>query len=113
MDNISSTVAESVTGTRHKIPLAPETAGVLSAGWQQLAPKAKQAENDMHEAAEGAPAAFAESDIQDAAKDIIEASRRSRQKTHDHRRSKQAAVSPTVTSQRSSSKSHNNIEMEF
>lgn len=112
MGNLSSTVTESVTGTRAKQRLTPATAGVLGVDWQQLAAKAAQAENDMREVAEGAPAALAERDIQDAAKDIIEASQRSRQKTNDRRR-KQATVSRTVASPRSSSKSRNNTEMEF
>lgn len=111
MSNLHSTVTESVTGTRTKPQLAPETAGVLGADWQQLAVKASQAENDMREAAEGAPAASAEREVQDAAKDIVVTSQRSRRKT-DNRRRKQATVSRTVTSQRSPSKSHNDIEME-
>ena len=43
MGNLSSTVTESVTGTKSKQPLTPETAGVLGADWQQLAAKAAQA----------------------------------------------------------------------
>ena len=112
MGNLSSTVTESVTGTRATQPLTPETSGVLGADWQQLAAKAAQAENDMREVAEGAPAALAERDIQSAAKDVIGASQRSSQKTDDRHR-KQARVSRTVASQRSSSKSRNDIEMEF
>lgn|GEM_PF-5105182 len=112
MGNISFTVAESVTGTRHNEPLTPATAGVLRVDWQQLALKAKQAEKDMREAAERAPAASAERNVQDAVKDIIKASQGSRQKTYNRRR-KQAMVSRAVTLQRSPSKSHNDIEMEF
>lgn len=112
MGNISSSVAKSATGTGRKEPLTPTTTGVLSVNWQQLASKAKQAENEMREAAEGAPAASSERNVQDVAKDIIETSQRSRQKP-DNRRRKKATVSRTVTSQRSSSKSHNDIEMEF
>lgn len=112
MGNISSTVAEGVTGTRHKEPLTPTTAGVLSADWQQLAAKAKQAENDMREVAVAAPVTSTERDLQGAARDIIAASQRERQKARNHRR-KQAAVTRTVTPQRSQSKSSNDIEMEF
>ena len=112
MGNLHSTVTESVTGTRSKQPLTPETAGVLGADWQRLAVKASQAENDMREAAEGAPAASAGRDVQDAAKDIIATSQRSRRKI-DNRRRKQATVSRTVTSQKSPSTSHNNFEVEF
>lgn len=112
MGNLSSTVTESVTGTRATQPLTPETSGVLGADWQQLAAKAAQAENDMREVAEGAPAALAERDIQGAAKDVIETARRSRQKTNDRRR-KQVTESRAMASQRSSSKSRNDIEMEF
>ena len=112
MGNLTSTVTESVTGTRSKQPLTPETAGVLRADWQRLAAKALQAENDMREVAEGAPAASAERYVQSAAKDIIKASQESRQKTNNRRR-KQAVVSQPMTSKRSSSKSHNDVEMEF
>lgn len=112
MGNISSYAVEGAAGTRCKEPLTPTTTGVLSVNWQQLASKAKQAENDMREAAEGAPAASTERNVQDVAKDIIETSQRSRQKP-DNRRRKKATVSRTVTSQRSSSKIHNDIEMEF
>ncbi|OFK66505.1 MULTISPECIES: hypothetical protein [unclassified Corynebacterium] len=112
MGNLTSRVTESVTGTRTKQPLTPETAGVLGADWQRLATKATQAENDMREVAEGAPAASAERDVQSAAKDIIKVSQWSRQKTNN-RRLKQAMVSRTAASKRSSSKSHNDVEMEF
>lgn len=112
MGNLHSTVTESVTGTRSKQPLTPETAGVLGLDWQRLASKAAKAETDMREAAEAAPAASAQRGIQDAADDIIMASQRSRQKVVNHRRSKQAAVSRTVASPRSS-KNRNDIEMEF
>jgi len=112
MGNLTSTVTESVTGTRSEQSLTPETSGVLGADWQQLAAKAAQAENDMREVAEGAPAASAERDVQGVAKDVIEASQRSRQTT-DNSRLKRAMVPRTAASQRSSSKSHNDIEMEF
>lgn len=112
MGNRTSTVTESVIGTRSKQQLTPETAGVLGADWQQLAVKTSQAANDMREVAEGAPAASAERDVQGVAKDIIEASQRSRQTT-DNLRFKRSMVSRTAASQRSSSKSHNDIEMEF
>ena len=112
MGNPTLTVTESVTGMRSKQPLTPETAGVLGADWQRLATKATQAENDMCEVAEGAPAASAERDVQSAAKDIIKVSQGSRQKTNN-RRLKQAMVSRTVTSQRSPLKSRNDVEVEF
>ena len=112
MGNLSSTVTESVTGTKSKQPLTPETAGVLGADWQQLAAKAMKAASDMREAAGGAPVASAERDVQGVAKDVIEASQRSRQTT-DSRRLKRSMVPRTAASQRSSSKSHNDIEMEF
>jgi|SRR5699024_112201 len=112
MGNLSSTVTESVTGTKSKQPLTPETAGVLGADWLQLAAKAAQAESDMRKVAGGAPAASAELDVQGAAKDVIEASQQSRQKGGTRRR-KRAVVSRTMTSQRLSSKSHNDIEMGF
>lgn len=112
MGDFENTVNESVTGTRSKQPLTPETAGVLGVDWQQLAAKAAQAENDMREVAEGVPAALAERDIQSAAEDVIKASQRSPQKINDRRR-KRAGVSQTVASQRSSSKGRNDIEMEF
>lgn len=112
MGNNSSAVAESVTGTKRKESLSPEAAGALGADWQQLAAKAKRAEIDMREAAEGAPTASAGCGIQDAVKDILEASQRAHQKT-DSRGHKQAKVSRIVTSQRSSSNSHNEIGMEF
>jgi len=112
MGNLTSTVTESVTGKRSKQPLTPETAGVLGADWQQLAAKAAQAENDMREVSEGAPVASVERDVQGVAKDVIEASQRSRQKTNNRRR-KRAMVPRTAASRRSSSKSHNDIEMEF
>lgn len=125
MDSISSTVAESNTGTRYKEPLTPATAGVLGADWPRLATRAKQAEEDMREVAEGAPVASAERDVQSAARDIIETCQRSRQKTNNRRllaatrqktnsrRREQTTVSRTMTSQRTSSKSRNDIEMEF
>lgn len=112
MGNLTSTVTESVTGTRSKQPLTPEAVGVLGADWQQLAAKSTKAESEMREAAEGAPAASAERDVQSAAKDIIKVSQWSRQKT-DNRRLKQAMVSRTAASKRSSSKSYNDVEMEF
>lgn len=112
MDSISSTVAESNTGTRYKEPLTPATAGVLGADWPRLATRAKQAEEDMREVAEGAPVASAERDVQSAARDIIETCQRSRQKTNSRRR-EQATMSRPMTSQRTSSKSRNDIEMEF
>lgn len=113
MGDLHSTVTESVTGTRPK-PLAPETAGVLGVDWQQLASQAAKAASDMREAAEGDPAAFADRDIQDAAKGVIEASRVSHLETDSRRRSKPkpVGVSRTVTSPRSSSKTNDN-QMEF
>lgn len=112
MGNLHSTVTESVTGTQPKQQLTPETAGVLGADWQQLAAKATKAENDMREAAEGAPAASAERDVQGAAKEIIVTSQRPRQATNS-RRFKRAMVPRTAVSQRSSSKIRNDIEVEF
>lgn len=112
MGRISSTVTESVTGTRHKEPVAPTTAGVLSIDWQQLAVQAKQAEKDMHEVAETALATSTNHDVRGAAKDIIETSQCERCEAKNRHR-QQPAVNRNMTPAGSTSKDQNDIEMEF
>ncbi|WP_126268737.1 hypothetical protein [Corynebacterium alimapuense] len=90
MSKLSSTIAESVTGTTKKEPLPPAISGILSADWQRLAKQAKQAAADMHEVAEAPPSAAPEQDVQASAKDVVEASRRDLQERDNQRRQRRA-----------------------
>lgn len=114
MGNLSSSFAESLTGTKQKEPVEPETAGVLSMDWQQLAAQAKRAANDMREVANNVPEAMSESeyDVAGAAEDVMAAAQRRREKPVGRRRER-PAVNRNKTSQGSKTKKQSDMEMEF
>ena len=112
MGNLSSSFAESLTGKKQKEPVEPETAGVLSMDWQQLAAQAKRAAHDMREVANNVPEEMSDYDVAGAAKDVMAVAQRRREKPVGRRR-EQSVVNRNKTSQGSKTKKQNDAGMEF